>query len=255
MSAMRRNIAVVGDGDAGSLTAWALAQRATLRVSLLAAPAAAPPGVHPAAGWDDLAGSDVVVLAADDPAPVALDGLARDLASRAPDAIVVVAGRGGHATCAALLRITGFPRGRVLGVGGMPASTALRAALAQELGVDPAGMTGLVLGGDGDGAVPVRSTFTLAGAPVAEAALERALAAPPPLPPPHALASAAEEIVGCIAFDARRLLPCAARCEGEYGIRGAVAAVPVLVGADGNEGIAEIPLSDGERAALQRAAA
>ncbi|HEU4978227.1 MAG TPA: hypothetical protein VFT42_04990 [Solirubrobacteraceae bacterium] len=251
---MRRNIAVVGDGAAGALTAWALAQRATLRVSLLADPAATPPGAHPASGWDDLAGSDVVVLAADDPAPVALDGLARDLAARAPDAIVVVAGSGDQGTCAALLRTTGFPRGRVLGVGGMPASTALRAGLARELGVDPAVMTGLVLGGAGAAAVPVRSTFTLAGAAVLPAALDRALAAPARETSPHALATAAQEIVECIAFDARRLLPCAARCEGEYGIQAAVVSVPVLVGADGNEGIVEIALSAGERAALERAA-
>jgi malate dehydrogenase len=250
---MRRNIAVVGEGEASALTAWALAQRATLRVSLCAPAAPTPPGVHTAPGWDELAGADVVVLAVDDPGRQGFEALTHDLAARAPDAIVIVAGRGDDVTVAALLAATGFPRGRVLGAGGMPASTALRAGLAAELGVDPAGMTGLVLGGTGAAALAVRSTFTLAGAPVERAALERALAPAPPEASPHALATAAEEIVECVAFDARRLLPCAVRCEGEYGISGVVS-VPVLVGADGNEGIVEIPLTDGERAALQRAA-
>jgi malate dehydrogenase len=76
----------------------------------------------------------------------------------------------------------------------------------------------------------------------------------PAAPGPHALAAAAREIVEAVALDARRLLPCTARCHGEYGIEG-VAAVPVLVGAEGIEAILEIPLSDDERAALQRAAA
>jgi malate dehydrogenase len=255
MSAMRRNVAVVGDGAAGALTAWSLGRRATLRVTLLAPCEATPPGVHSASGWDELAGSDVVVLAADDPSRDVLEPLARDLAARAPDAIAVVAGHGDRATCAGLLAATGFPRGRVLGVGGMPASTALRASLARGLGADPAGMTGLVLGGGGAAAVPIRSTFTLAGAPVDPEVLERALARAVPAAGAYALATAAEEVVECVAFDARRLLPCAVRCEGEYGIAGAVVSVPVLVGADGNEGIVQIALTDGEREGLRRAAA
>jgi malate dehydrogenase len=254
MSALRRKIAVVGAAPTAGLVAWSLAVRHTLQVHLAPGGSDPPPGVLPAAGWDDLAGADILVLAADDPAGADLDALARDLAARAPDAVVVVAGRGDAAACAGLLARTAFPRGRVLGVGGVAASNALRRRLAAELSMDPAGVTGLVLGGAGAAAVPVRATFTLAGAPVAQAALETALACGPGEPGPHALAAAAREIVEAVALDARRLLPCTARCQGEYGIEGAVAAVPVLVGAEGIEAILEIPLTDEERAALRRAA-
>src|ERR1700739_3571478 len=101
MSAFRRKIAVVGVASTAGLAPLAPPGRTTPQVHLATADGAAPPpGVLPAAGWEDLAGADVVVLASDDPEPAELDSLAHDLAARAPDAVLVIAGRGDAAACA-----------------------------------------------------------------------------------------------------------------------------------------------------------
>ena len=193
----------------------------------------------------------------------------RQVAERSPDAVVIVVTNPLDAMCHVALEATGFPRQRVIGMAGILDSARLRAFLARELEVSTAEVTGLVLGGHGDTMVPVLSTAQVAGNPV------RRLLAPERLEEIvqrtrdggaeviellgsgsafYAPAAAVGEMVDAILLDRKRLLPCTALCQGEYGINNLFVGVPVRLGSGGVEAIVEIELEDEEREQLQRSA-
>jgi malate dehydrogenase len=193
----------------------------------------------------------------------------RQVAERSPDAVVIVVTNPLDAMCHVALEATGFPRQRVIGMAGILDSARLRAFLARELGVSTDEVTGLVLGGHGDTMVPVLSTAQVAGSPV------RKLLAPERLEEIvqrtrdggaeviellgsgsafYAPAAAVVEMVDAILLDRKRLLPCTALCQGEYGINNLFVGVPVRLGSGGVEAIVEIELEDEEREQLQRSA-
>jgi malate/lactate dehydrogenase len=155
------------------------------------------PRVRAVDALEDASGSDVVVLTELD------DGVAQEIAARCPDAIVVVATPDVAAHCAAVLDVTRFTRQRVIGVDGLPARAAARAAEAQLQGVSVRDVHG-----SGDGA---------AAGPLTTAAAVRA-------------------IVDAIVLDRRRVLLCAVYCHGEHDTEG-VATVPVVIGRQGVEEI------------------
>lgn len=193
----------------------------------------------------------------------------RKVAERSPDAVVIVVTNPLDAMCHVALEATGFPRPRVVGMAGILDSARLRAFLAHELEVSTAEVSGLVLGGHGDTMVPVLSSAHVAGSPI------RTLLAPERLEQIvqrtrdggaevvellgsgsafYAPAAAVVEMVDAILLDRKRLLPCTALCQGEYGINNLFVGVPVKLGREGVGAIVEIELEDDEREQLRRSA-
>ena len=231
-----------GEAAAADLSAAAAATGRAARVS-------------GADGWDAAAGCDVAVLCDGDAATAA-----RGVAQRCPDAVVVVAQDPVEEACATVLSATAFPRGRVVGVGGCVEALRLRAGVARELAVSAADVSALVLGGRGERAVPVLGSLRAGGGAVTDklpaeriASLVAALGAGPG-PASRTVAAATAAVVGAICSDARALIPCVMLCQGEAGVDGAVAGVPVVLGAEGVEQVLDVVLSDDERAALAAAA-
>ena len=198
----------------------------------------------------------------------AVAAAAGEIAEHAPDAIVIVVADPLEAMCHAALDASGFSRQRVIGMGGVLDTARLRSLLALELGVSVRDVTGLVLGGRGELMVPLVAEATAAGVPVGRIAdsarldevvrrtrdggaeVERLLGAPGG----YAAAAAVGEMVDSIAGDRARVLPCAALCQGEYGIRDVYLGVPCTLGASGIERLVEIELDPADMEALQRAA-
>jgi malate dehydrogenase len=265
---------VVGAGEVGVTVALLLAQRDYAEVVLLdadgdvararaldvahaATAADHEPLVTGTADWSEAAGAALVVVAAD---RATVEGVTDDLSRCCPDARVVVAGEPVAELCHVVRDATLFTRQRVIGVSGVVEAARLRTAVARELGVSVRDVDALVAGGPGDELVELLSHTSVAGAPITElldagridAILQVARRG-------HAgsgaVAAAACAIADAIWLDRRRTLSCAALCQGEYGIDGRFAVVPVRLGSDGIEEIVELELSDGERDALARASA
>ena len=296
---MRTKITVVGAGNVGRNCAQRLAERDYADVVLVDADGgraagaaldiahAGPllgyePRVTGTGGYEQAAGSEVVVIAAGSPGRPAMDGgqlltdnapvvreVAGRIAERSPDAVVIVVTDPLEPTCHVVYEATAFPRERVVGMGAVVDSARLRAAIARELRISVRGVEALVLGGRGELMVPLLSSATAAGAPVAQlvddarlaAIVERTRAADAelgrlldPVPASAAAAAGVAAMVDAIVLDQRRVLPCAALCRGEYGIDGVFAGVPVRLGGDGIEEIVEVELSDAERKGLHGAA-
>lgn len=198
-----------------------------------------------------------------------VDGVAREAADRSPDAILIVVTNPLDAMCHVAYDATKFPRQRVVGMAGILDSARFRTFLAWELAVSAKDVNGMVLGGHGDTMVPCISYTTVAGVPVEQRIapdrleeivqrtrdggaeivklLEKGSAY-------YAPSAAVVEMVDAIVLDQRRILPCAALCQGEYGIEGLFVGVPIRLGAEGIEEIVEIALSEREREELGRSA-
>jgi malate dehydrogenase len=216
------------------------------------------PRVTGTADWSEAAGASIVVIAA---GRDAVAGVCADLARCCPDAIVVVAGEPVAELCKLVRDSTLFTRQRVIGVDGVVEAARLRAAVARELCVSVRDVTALVAGGPGDALVPLLSHISVAGTPLRDRLDADALkavveeAAGNGANGPAGIAAAASEIADAIVRDRGLVLPCAALCQGEYGIDGAFATVPVRLGAEGIEEIVEVELDAGERERLARAIA
>ena len=196
-------------------------------------------------------------------------GVAKEVAERSPNAIVIVVTNPLDAMCHVAYDVTGFPRQRVIGMAGVLDSARFRTFLAWELGVSAQDVTGFVLGGHGDTMVPVVSYTNVSGIPVSQKIsagrleeivqrtrdggaeivkfLQKGSAY-------YAPSAAAVEMCDAIVFDQKRVLPCAALCEGEYGLNGLFVGVPVKIGAEGVEEIIEIDLTDDEKSQLKNSA-
>src|SRR5258708_548086 len=167
-------------------------------------------------------------------------------------------------------KLSGFPRERVVGMAGVLDSARFRAFIADELKVSVENVTAFVLGGHGDTMVPLPRYSTVAGIPITE------LIAPDRLvqlvqrtrdggaeivkylktgSAYYAPSSATTEMVEAILKDKKKILPCAAYLDGEYGIKGLYVGVPVKLGARGIEQIIEIKLTAEEKAGLDKSAA
>ena len=233
--------------------------------------------------YEETSGSDVVVITSGLPRKPGMsrddllaanreivEGVTREVAERSPDAIIIAVTNPLDAMCHVALETSGFPRQRVVGMAGILDSARFRTFLAWELGVSARDVTGFVLGGHGDTMVPITSYTNVAGVPVSQriaasrqeeivqrtrdggAEVVKLLKAGSAY---YAPAAAVAEMVDSIMFDQKRVLPCAAYCDGEYGIEGLFVGVPVKLGKDGVEEIVEIELTDAEREELHRSAA
>jgi malate dehydrogenase len=193
----------------------------------------------------------------------------KEVAQRSPDSIIICVTNPLDAMCHVGLEVSGFPRQRVIGMAGILDSARFRTFLAWELGVSVRDVTGFVLGGHGDTMVPVVSYTNVAGVPVTQkiesgrleeivqrtrdggAEVVKLLKTGSAF---YAPAAAVAEMVDSIVFDQKRVLPCAAYCDGEYGIDGLFVGVPIKLGREGVEEIIEIDLSDEEKEDLRSSA-
>jgi len=186
-----------------------------------------------------------------------------------PGAIVVMVSNPLDVMCWVAKEVTGFPRERVIGMAGVLDTARYRAFLAEALDVSVEDIQAMVLGGHGDTMVPLVSYTTVSGIPVGQ------LIAPDSLAKIvdrtrnggaeivaflktgsayYAPSAAAVQMVEAIVHDKKRILPCAAWLEGEYGLSGLYCGVPCKLGKGGLERIFEVALTAQEQAALEKSA-
>ncbi|PYV08344.1 MAG: malate dehydrogenase [Acidobacteria bacterium] len=187
-----------------------------------------------------------------------------------PDSILIIVTNPLDAMAQAAFRVSGFSKNRVMGMAGILDTARYRTFIAEALNVSVQNVQGFVLGGHGDAMVPVPRYTTVAGIPVSElmpkqqldqiiertrnggAEIVNLLKAGSAY---YAPSAAVVEMIDAIFNDRKKILPCAAYLEGEYGINGLFVGVPVKLGARGIEQIIEIELTPEEQAALQKSAA
>jgi malate dehydrogenase len=187
-----------------------------------------------------------------------------------PNAILILVTNPLDAMCWTALQVSKFPKARVIGMAGVLDTARFRTFIAQELNVSVENVTALVLGGHGDTMVPIARLTSVAGIPLSElldqATIDRLVQRARDGGAEivkylktgsayYAPSSSAVEMAESILKDKKKVLPCAAYLEGEYGIKGLYVGVPVKLGAKGIEKIYEIKLQSDEQAALNKSAA
>lgn len=230
--------------------------------------------------YDDTAGSDVVVITAGLPRK---PGMSRDdlLSTNAkivaavttevkrtsPDSIIIVVSNPLDAMVQRAFQVSGFPPARVLGQAGVLDTARYRTFLAMELGVSVEDVQALLMGGHGDTMVPMPSCTSVGGIPVTQLLSEKRLAEIVERTANggaeivgllktgsayYAPAAATTQMVEAIVRDKKRLIPCAAYCDKEYGVGGYYVGVPVVLGKGGVERIIELKLGETEKAKFQQ---
>ncbi|HUL71098.1 MAG TPA: malate dehydrogenase [Gemmatimonadales bacterium] len=298
---MLNKITVVGAGNVGATAAQRLAEKALARtVVMVDVIEGVPQGkgldqwqsapiegfdsrVIGTNGYDEAAGSELFVVTAgiarkpgmsrDDLVKTnagIVSSVAGEIKRVAPGAIVIVVSNPLDVMCYVMLKGTGFPRERVLGMAGVLDTARYRAFLAEALDVSVEDIQAMVLGGHGDTMVPLISYTTVAGIPVSqlldraklEAIVTRTRNGGAEIvgflktgSAYYAPSSAAVQMVEAVALDKKRILPCSAWLQGEYGLRDVYCGVPCKLGRKGLEGIVNVTLTDQERADLEKSAA
>ncbi|MBI4464903.1 MAG: malate dehydrogenase [Acidobacteria bacterium] len=296
---MRHKVTVVGAGNVGASVALRLADQELADVVLTDILEGIPQGkgldtlqAGPVVGSDsfifgtndyaDTANSDIVVITAGFPRQ---PGMSRDdllwknhdvvkatteqVVRHSPNSILIMVTNPLDAMCQVALRVSGFPKHRVIGMAGILDSARFRTFIAQELKVSVENVHAFVLGGHGDTMVPLVRYSHVAGIPLAEmlnsdtiasivqrtrdggAEIVKLLKAGSAF---YAPSAAVAEMVEAILKDKKKILPCAAYLEGEYGIKGLFVGVPAKLGTQGIEQIIEVKLTADEKAALQKSA-
>jgi malate dehydrogenase len=239
------------------------------------------PNVVGSNGYDESAGSDVVVVTAGLPRSPGMsrddlvktnEGIVKDVTQKvkaqSPDAILIVVSNPLDAMCHVAKNVSGWPKERVFGMAGILDTARFSTFIAWETGSSVKDVTAMVLGGHGDQMVPIVSATTVGGIPlrklVAEERIQELVARTAKgggelvellgTSAWYAPGAAAAQMVDAIVLDEKRVLPCTAYLEGEYGIDGLYMGVPVKLGAGGIEQIVELDLGDEEQVALQRSA-
>lgn len=186
-----------------------------------------------------------------------------------PNAFIIMVTNPLDAMVQTAFRVSGFPKNRVLGMAGILDTARYRTFIAQALNVSVQNVQGFVLGGHGDTMVPVPRYTTVAGIPVTDllangklnAIIDRTRKGGAEIvnllktgSAYYAPSAAVVEMIDAIFNDRKKILPCAAYLEGEYGINGLFVGVPAKLGAGGVEQIIEIKLTAEEQAALKKSA-
>lgn len=189
----------------------------------------------------------------------------QEVAARSPAAVLVVVANPLDAMTYVAYRVSGFPKQRVVGMAGILDSARFSTFIARELNVSVHNVHAMVLGGHGDAMVPLIRYTTVSGRPAEEWMSKDALDALVKRTRDggaeivnllktgsayYAPAASAVEMVEAIIRDENKVLPCAALCEGEYGLSGTYMGVPVRLGKHGVEEILEYPLTPEEQAAF-----
>jgi malate dehydrogenase len=233
-------------------------------------------------GYSETAGSDIVIITA---GIARKPGMSRDdllntnagivksvseqIKATSPNAIVIVVSNPLDVMCWVAKEVTGFPRERVIGMAGVLDTARYRAFLAEAADVSVRDIQAMVLGGHGDTMVPLISYTSVSGIPITKLIPADKLAAIVDRTRNggaeivkhlktgsayYAPSSGAVQMAEAIVNDQRRILPCAAWLEGEYGMKGLFLGVPCKLGRNGLEKVIEVDLSADERAALEKSA-
>jgi malate dehydrogenase len=292
-------VTVVGAGNVGATCAQELARRDYADIVLVDIKEGLPqgkaldidqagavlgyePSIVGTNGYEDTAGSQVVVVTAGLPRQ---PGMSRDdlvttnekivksvteqVVAASPDAILIVVSNPLDAMCHVAKSASGWPKERVFGMAGILDTARFSTFISHETGMSVKDVTAMVLGGHGDQMVPVVSATTVGGIPLRKLVAEERIQAMVERTAKgggeivnllgtsawYAPGAAAAQMVDSIVLDEKRVLPCTAYLEGEYGIDGLYMGVPVKLGVGGVEQIVELDLSDDERQALEASAA
>jgi malate dehydrogenase len=292
---MRRKVTVVGAGNVGATCAQELARRDYADVVLVDIKEGLPQGkaldinqagavlgyectVVGSNGYDETAGSDVVVITAGLPRRPGMSrddlvttneeivkGVTQQAIAASPDAILIVVSNPLDAMCHVARNVSRWPKERVFGMAGILDTARFSTFISWETGAAVKDVTAMVLGGHGDQMVPVVSATTVGGVPLTklasreriDAMVERTRKGGGELvnlmgtSAWYAPGAAAAQMVDSIMLDEKRLLPCTAYLEGEYGIDGLYMGVPVVLGSSGIERIVELELSGEEQTWLR----
>ena len=233
--------------------------------------------------YEDVAGADVCIITAGIPRKPGMSredllgtnlkiisDVASNLKRVCPEAFCIVVSNPLDAMVYAFKKLTGFPKQRVVGMAGVLDSARFRTFIAMELGVSVEDVQAFVLGGHGDDMVPLVRCCTVGGIPVSDllpkeridAIVDRTRKGGGELVALYKTGSAYyAPAASCIAMaeaylkDKKRVLPCAAYLEGEYGIQGCYFGVPVVIGAGGVERVLQLKLSEEERALVAKSLA
>ena len=296
---MRKKVTIVGAGNVGATAAQRVFDKGYADVVLVDIVEGLPQGkaldmleagpvvgsdasVVGTNGYDETAGSDVVVVTSGLPRK---PGMSRDdllitnmkivtsvveeTAKRSPDSVLIVVTNPLDAMVQQAFKVSGFPKNRVVGMAGILDTARFRTFIADELKVSVDSVTAFVLGGHGDTMVPVASATTVGGTHISklmprvlvEQLVQRTRDGGAEIvnllksgSAYYAPSASIAQMVEAVLFDKKEVLPCAAYLEGEYGIDGLYVGVPVKLGAGGVEQIIEFDLTDDEMAALRRSA-
>src|SRR6187402_2644640 len=230
--------------------------------------------------YADSAGSDVVVITAGIPRKPGMSrddllgtnakivgAVATEVKRTSPEAIIIVVSNPLDAMVTQAWKASGFPTNRVLGQAGVLDTARYRTFLAMELGVSVEDVSALLMGGHGDTMVPMPSCTSVGGIPIRRLLSEEKLNAIVDRARNggaeivgllktgsayYAPAAATAQMVEAIIKDKKRLIPCAAYCDKEYGVGGYYVGVPVILGAGGVEKVVQIDLSEQEKADFQK---
>jgi malate dehydrogenase len=294
---MRKKVTVVGAGNVGATLAQRITERDHVDVIMVDVMEGVPQGkaldlleAGPVLGYDtcvtgtnnydDTTGSDIIVITAglarkpgmirDD--LLAANGeivkhVARETSKRSPQAIMIVVTNPMDVMAYVAMKASGFPRERVIGMGGVLDSARFRSFIALELVVSVENIHAFVMGGHGDTMVPLPRYSSVAGIPITElmtperinALVDRTrnggaeiVALLKTGSAYYAPSVATLEMMESILLDKKKILPCSVLLEGEYGVKGVFAGVPVKLGAKGIEQVVEVKLDAEEKAAFMR---
>jgi malate dehydrogenase len=297
---MLQKITVVGAGNVGATAAQRLAEKNLARtVVMVDVVEGVPQGkaldqwqsapvegfdsrVIGSNGYDAAAGSEVFVVTAgiarkpgmsrDDLVKTnagIVSSVSAEIKRVAPDSIIVMVSNPLDAMCYVAMKVTGFPRERVIGMAGVLDTARYRAFLAEALDVSVEDIQAMVLGGHGDTMVPLISYTTVSGIPIGqlmdrtrlEAIVNRTRNGGAEIvaflktgSAYYAPSASAVQMVEAIALDKKRILPCSAWLTGEFGLRDVFCGVPCKLGRRGLEQIVDIELTDAERTELHQSA-
>jgi malate dehydrogenase len=233
-------------------------------------------------GYDETTGSDVVVITAGRPRSPGMSrddlvttneaivaAVTKEVVRRSRNAVIVVVSNPLDAMCHVAKAVSKLPKERVVGMAGILDTARFAAFIAWETGASVKDVTAMVLGGHGDQMVPVVSATTVGGVPLEQLAPKSRIAKMVERTRKgggelvnllgtsawYAPGAAAAQMVDAICLDEKRVLPCTAYLEGEYGVDGLYMGVPVKLGAGGVEEIVRLKLTPQERKAFRESAA
>ena len=297
---MVNKITVVGAGNVGATTAQRLAEKELARrVVMVDVAEGIPQGkgldqwesapiegfdsrIIGTNGYEETADSDIVVITA---GIARKPGMSRDdllntnagivkqvseqVKATSPNAIIVMVSNPLDVMAYVALKVTGFPRERVLGMAGVLDTARYRSFLAEAADVSVRDIQAMVLGGHGDTMVPLISYTSVSGIPITQlmdratldAIVDRTRNGGAEIVKHlktgsayYAPSAGAVQMAEAIVKDQRRILPCAAWLEGEYGMKGLYLGVPCKLGKNGLEQVIEVELTADERTALEKSA-
>ena len=290
---------MVGAGNVGATLAQRLAERDFADVVVVDIVEGLPQGkaldmleAGPIVGYDSLvtgsngyaetAGSEIVVITSGLPRKPGMSrddlvmsnakivaAVTREVVAGSPDCVLIVVSNPVDGMAQLAMAVSGFPRERVIGMGGVLDTGRFRTFIAQELGASVRDVQAYVLGGHGDTMVPLTRLTTVAGLPVAEliaaerlnTIVQRARDGGAEIvnllktgSAYYAPSAAVAQMVDAILLDTRQVLPCTVFLQGEYGVDRLFTGVPCRLGAGALREVIDVALTEAERAALQRSA-